>query len=75
MVTLLNLAGVMFCAFGGLLWLFGRLDSGLLAWVAGAIFIIGAGIIDELQKRIPKPPPPPPRMLGPGDKPPAPRRP
>lgn len=67
MVTTLNLLGMAFGALGCFLWLMGRLDSGLLAWGSAAVFIVGAGIIDELQKRIAKLPPAP-RIKGPGDK-------
>ncbi len=69
MVTLLNIMGVGFAALGCLLWLIGRLDSGLLSWIAGAVFMAGAGIIDELQSRLARIEAPMP-MRGPGDKPP-----
>ena len=67
MVSTLNILGAVFGAFGCVLWLFGRLDSGLLAWIAAAVFLVGAGIIDELQKRIARLPRPA-QVMGPGDK-------
>jgi hypothetical protein len=67
MVTLLNLLGGCFGAFGCLLWLGARLDSGLMAWIVAAVFFVGAGIIDELQKRIARLPRPA-HAMGPGDK-------
>jgi len=66
-VSFFNLAGVFFCALGCVLWMMARLDSGLMAWIAGAIFIVGAAVIDELRNRIARLPPPP-ETLGPGDR-------
>lgn len=67
MVSIFNVAGVLFCALGAVMCLLVRFDSGLIAIGVGAVFLVGAAVVDELRKRlalIARPD----YMLGPGDR-------